>query len=472
LEAVKIVSIVTTDTDHSDLTASGLAKKFVVGDARIAVIAALFFAFGLSATIWRTVHQYQPPGAFDHSQQGMCDFHNGLYFPATALMQGQSPYGSQYAEQFPVARQIPFFLPSILLLHSPLTWLPLHVAEVVFFSFSVLLILVIAALIASLLANAGDTYRVRLDHVLAIAAVTVMSRGGHITLFDGYFTFELVLATFLAIHFGQRKPLIAALALALIASKPNYILALGFLLLARGNVKAVVWGAVFTIIAAGVPMLWLAFNEGGGDIGAGMETLRAQIEQTQEIHRGQKDESPVYSWTRIDLLAIVAKWMGSDPREATHLIVMGGILAPVLWLLNGRRRLGIDDGLLGMTGALIVTTTLVSIYHQSYDGLLLIAPLAGIFFAAQTQTWRSKPPWVRWAAAALMLVPLYNYLSTRVVLGALGWGLDADDSAGARVFTSINGVALAVLLVLLLWFAMREIRPQNRISVTEAAQSL
>ena len=157
--------------------------------------------------------------------------------------------------------------------------------------------------------------------------------------------------------------------------------------------------------------------------------------------------------------------MGSNPREAMHLIVMGFILAPVLWLLDKRRRLGVDDGLLGMTGALILTTTLVSVYHQSYDALLLIAPLAGIFFGVQANTWRGKPKWVRWVAAFLMLAPLYNYLSTRVVLGALGWGIDGADVTGARVFTSINGVALAVLLVLLWGFAVRETKPQKLMKV-------
>jgi hypothetical protein len=458
---------VTTDAAINEVPTSELSKRFVVGNARIAVVSALLFCFGVSMTVWRTVYQYQSPGAFDHSQQGMCDFHNGLYFPGQALIQGESPYGPQYADQYPVARQIPFFLPSVLLVHSPLSLLPLHVAEAVYFSFTVLLILGISAMVASLLAESRSTHRIRLDHVLAIAAVTILSRGGHITLFDGYFTFELVLATFLAIHFGKRRPMLAALALAFVASKPNFILALGFLMLFRGNVKAVIWGAVFTIVAAGLPMLWLAYNEGGGDVAAGLETLRAQIEQTQEIHRAQKDESPVYSWTRIDVLAIVAKWFGSDPRELLHLIVMGFILAPVLWLLNKRRRLGIDDGLLGMTGALILTTMLVSIYHQSYDGLLLIGPLAGIFFGVQAKTWRGKPAWVRWAAAGLMLAPLYNYLSTRVVLGILGWGLEAGDFTGARIFTSINGVALAILLVLLWYFAVGESKPQSRADASE-----
>jgi hypothetical protein len=231
---------VTTKATLSESQLSkAIPKSFVIGHARIALVAGLLFVFGVSATVWRTVHQYQTPGAFDHGQQGLCDFHNGIYFPAQALIHGESPYGPEYAKQYPVARQIPFFLPSVLLLHAPLAMLPLRVAEIVYFSFSVFLILFIASLIASLLAEARSTHRIRLDHVLSIAAVIVLSRGGHITLFDGYFTFELVLATLLAIHFGKRKPWVAAVALALIASKPNYILALGFLMLARGNVKAV-----------------------------------------------------------------------------------------------------------------------------------------------------------------------------------------------------------------------------------------
>ena len=222
-----------SDAAINELSPSVLPKAFVLGNARIAAVAALLFLVGLTATIGRTVYQYQSPGAFDSSQQGMCDFHNGLYFPATALVRGESPYGPDYADQYPVARQIPFFLPSVLLLHAPLTALPLRTAEVLYFAFSVLLIFVISTLVASLLAEARSTRSVRFDHVISIAAVIVLSRGGHITLFDGYFTFELVLATFAAIHYGKRKPFVAALALALIASKPNYILALGFLLLVQ-----------------------------------------------------------------------------------------------------------------------------------------------------------------------------------------------------------------------------------------------
>ena len=76
-----------------------------------------------------------------------------------------------------------------------------------------------------------------------------------------------------------------------------------------------------------------------------------------------------------------------------------------------------------------------------------------------------KPVWVRWTAAGLMLAPLYNYLSTRAVLGVLGWGMEGGDITGARVFTSINGVALAILLVMLCCFTMRDKAPQSEVCV-------
>ena len=251
--------------------------------------------------------------------------------------------------------------------------LPLRIAEVLYFVFSVGLIIAIAKLCASAAGLPG-----RLDAILAIAAGLVFARGGHITLFDGYFTFELVLATFLAIHWGGRKPMLAALALVVVSAKPTYILPLGFLMLARGNYKSLVLGAILSIIAAAVPFLWLASNQGDGDVVSGTKTLLQHIHEAQEIHRNMEDESPVYSWTRLDLLSVIAKWTRSVPGDLTHLAVMGAVLVPPMILLFGRWRKGVDDGLAGMTGAIIVTALLVSLYHQSYDALLMFAPAVGV----------------------------------------------------------------------------------------------
>ncbi len=377
----------------------------------------------------------------------MCDFHNGVYFPTRAMLDGVSPYGAEYAATNPVARQIPFFSPSILVLHAPFAWMPLRVAEIAYFAFSVVLVLLIGILVASTIEKP-----IRWDLSLAVAAGLVFSRGGHITLFDGYFTFQLVLATFLAIHWGDRRPWLSALALVVVASKPTYILPLGFLMLARGNVKAIVIGAVFSIVAAGIPFAWLAAHEGNGDLVLGIEVLREQISDSQEIHRDQEDESPVHSWTRVDLLAVIAKWTGSDPKEAMHLIVMAAILVPAMVVLFQRRRRQVDDGLPGLTGAVILTTMLVSLYHQSYDTILVAAPLAGLLVGVPPY-WKNWAGHWRWIMAVMMTAPLFNYLSTRMILGRVDSGVLVE-----RALTSINGICLAVAMIGGLILAARQLR--------------
>lgn len=422
-----------------------MPTHFTAGNRGVLFAAALMFIVGVTATAYRTVRQYQTPGPFDPNRQGMCDFHNGIYFPTRALIDGVSPYGETYAQTNPVARQIPFFLPSVLAMHAPFAVMPLHVGEVAYFSFSVFVMLAIGAVVASAVGKP-----IRLDVAVTVAAALVFSRGGHITLFDGYFTFVMVLATFLAIHWGRDRPIPAAIMLVIVASKPTYILPLGFLMLARGNVRAIVIGAVLTIAAAAVPTLWLAHHEGGGDIVAGLEVLRNDISQTQEVHRAQEDESPVYSWTRIDALAIVAKWSNWDPKEAAHLIAMAGLLVPPMVVLDRRRRWGIDDGLAGWTGAIILAATLVSLYHQSYDTMLLVAPLAAILLG-RPESWNKLSRTARVAVAPLLVVPMFNYLSTRMVLGRIDAPFLLE-----QVLTSINGVALVILLTILITLMWRK----------------
>ncbi|MEM0926839.1 MAG: hypothetical protein AAGJ83_12435, partial [Planctomycetota bacterium] len=147
------------------------------------------FACGVIATAVRTAKDYQTPGPFDPSAQGLCDFHNGIYFPTRALLDGVSPYGNEYAATNPVARQIPFFSPGILVLHSPFAVMPLRLAEIMFFCFSVVLLIAIARLSARIAIDSGgesaDGPSLGL-WTAGLATLLVFSRGGHITLFNGY----------------------------------------------------------------------------------------------------------------------------------------------------------------------------------------------------------------------------------------------------------------------------------------------
>ncbi len=410
------------------------------------------FCLGTVATAVRVVKQYQTPGPFDPARQGYCDFHNGIYYPTLAWLRGVSPYGQTYAAEYPVARSVPFFSPAIFVLHTPWAVLPLHVAEVLYFGFSLCVVWGIAALVSRAARVPADTRR---TITAAVAAGIVFSRGGHITLFDGYFTLLLVLGTLTAIHFGRTRPWLAAVGLLLASAKPTYILPLGLLLLARGHLRALIYGAALSITFAGIGFGWLAFHQGDGDVLAGMQELRQQISVTQEIHRGETDESPLHSWTRIDLFAVVAKWTRQDPADAAHLLVMLGLILPPCAVLWWRRRRGIDDGLAGLTGAVITTAMLVCLYHQSYDALLVVAAVTGLAVAGKSasgcQAWRGLPLWQRGLLGLLLVTPAFNYLSTRMVLTRLPVG-----ETTIQLLTSVNGMALAVALVWLCILGVRD----------------
>ncbi|QDV42910.1 hypothetical protein Enr13x_27610 [Stieleria neptunia] len=435
-----------------------------------ALVACLLFGVGVTLTAVRTVSRYQTPGSSNPATQGMCDFHNGLYFPATALLAGKSPYGQQYADEYPVSRQIPFFSPVILVLHAPLTFLPLPVADVLFFVISVLLVIVLAMLCAKAAgvgrANGAAGAGGRLTWVASIAAAIVFSRSGHISLYNGYFTIELALATIAAIHFAKDRPMTAAIALTLVSAKPTFILPLGFLMLARGNYKALGLGAAISVLGAGLPMTYLAYHEGiratgSIDMAAGLDKIVDDIGTAQQVHMKTQDESPVDSWTRLDALATVCKWTGSDPGQMVHLAVMMLILAWPMVILFYRSRHGLDDGVAGGTGCLMLVATLTSLYHQSYDAMVVVAPTVGLLLAS-TEFWRSVSPSTRGVLGALMVFPAFNYLSTRSFLTRLDLG-----DIGFGVITSLSGVALmiawAVICVLL---TRRMIGPRNRPSAS------
>ena len=419
-------------------------SNWSIGRRGTAAAGILLLLLGLTASAVRIVVRYQTPGPPDGVNEGYCDFHNGIYFPSVALVEGVSPYGSEYAASYPVSRQIPFFSPAIVAIHTPLTFLPLYVAEVLYFA--IMVVLVIGIAVQSITAAGLER---RLDWVLLLAAAITFSRAGHVTLFNGYFTFELVFAAILAVRLAGPRPWLAALALVVVSAKPTYVLPLGLLMLARGNYKSLIYGALLSIAAAAMPLAWLAWNEGQGDIPRGLLEIRQQITDAQEVHHNEPNELPALSWTRIDIFAIVSKWSDTDPDDVTHLVVMVAILALPMLILYRRSRLGIDDGIAGLTGALIMIAMIVSLYRQSYDVLLCVPVFVGVI-AGRLDAWRSLSRFKRTAIALFIVFPAYNYLSTQMVLGRFDLSTEF-----VKVLTSLNAVALLCLLIWLCLIAWR-----------------
>ena len=430
-------------------------SNWSIGHRGIATCACFALFIGLFATAARIVKKYQVAGPPDPYNEGYCDFHNGIYFPSSALIAGVSPYGAKYAAEYPVSRQIPFFSPAIVAFHSPLTFLPLRVAEILYFAIMVFLVIAIAA--ESIKAAGLEK---RLDWLLVVAAGIVFSRAGHVTFFNGYFTFELVLAVILAIKWADSHPILAAMALVIVSAKPTYILPLGLLMLARGNVRTLIYGAVLSIAASAVPMAWLAWNEGAGNIPKGLTDIRQQITDAQVVHHHEPNEIPALSWTRIDIFAIVAKWTDQDPSDLSHLVMMIGILIVPMWLLHRWRTSAIDDGVGGMVGAMITTTMIVGLYRQSYDVLLLVPPIVGII-AGQINVWRELGRMKRFLIAVLMLFPCYNYLSTQMILGRFDLGVNM-----VKVVTSLNAIVMVVLLATICIVTLKNVNQRLRSMAT------
>ncbi|MEL6898506.1 MAG: hypothetical protein AAFP90_20610, partial [Planctomycetota bacterium] len=224
-----------------------------------------------------------------------------------------------------------------------------------------------------------------------------------------------------------------------------------FLMLARGNIRVILLGALLSIIAALLPAFYMAWHLGDGDTMAGLQTLREDIESSQKVHREDSIETPASSWTRVDALILVAKWNDSIPDDLTHLAVMAVLLAPICGVLIWCRQTGRDDGasVSGPVGTLVITASIVTLYHQSYDCLLLAAAATAILFANRN-AWCSVPRYQRRIAFGLMLLPSVNLLSTQIVLNRIG-----IDATTFRFMTSINAITLVLLLLQLLWICCR-----------------
>ncbi len=437
---------------------------------------------------YRIIKKYQPPGKFDASRQGFCDFHNGVYFPALAWRHGVSPYGATYEAEYPVDRAIPFFTPHIVALHIPLTFLPLTLAEVTYFLLCVGMVLAAARLLTR------DVGRSEWWITCTLAVLFLVSRAGFVTLFTGYFTFELMLGTLVALRYGHSHPSLAAIGLMIAAGKPTYALPLGFLLMCRGHWRAVILG---TALSCGLTLLslgWLyvaqpkANDEGRlPSLSAFVESFLADIKSTQQTHVAAPTELAVNSWTRIDLLALVTKWTAparsgmiqssaifeqekrggdagtiasEEPSTLVHLGVMLLILLPsgvVLWL-RGRIFDGAEtqeNQATGISAAMVILTLLICVYHQSTDTMLLVAPVAGLVWG-NAMSWRHTERLGRWLLLGILMACLMNYFSTSSFLDRLNL-----TDVPHRIITSLAGIELFVVWVWVLAKCLRGRIPAN-----------
>jgi hypothetical protein len=428
-------AVTSTHSTASELDQSSLGSIAKLGLAIVLSIVAIML---IGVTANRVYKNYSPPSkTFDWSLRGHSDFHNGVYYPAVAFRNRDNPYAASVRDKYPVvspARPCP---PITFIGHLPFTFLDLRSANVAFFAFNTGMLLLLALV-------AVNIARGKFEPVtwLAACCVLLISRPGHITLFTGYYTLELVLGTVMALHYGKSRPWLSAVGMLVASGKPTFVLPLIILMLARKNYAATLRGIGLCIVFGMGGLAWLATDGGFSSVLSGV--FEAQSEFHSEV-----EEYPVNSWTRVDLLGMAAKvanWIPADRDYLTAMLVF--LIVPAV-LINQITDRESNHGAAGLTSCIALLTMLVGIYHHSYDCLLIVVPWVGFAFC-RSQMLPEASNRIKILLALLLTGPLLNYLSTHTARDKLGF--EQSDTIW-QMITMINGVCLMLALVILLGHA-------------------
>jgi hypothetical protein len=192
-------------------------------------VGVLFLGLATTFAGVRTHKNFAVPARnFDWQKRGMSDFYT-LYYYSKAFSDGVNPYSTDVMEneEYIVPRNAAPFSPFAFLLDVPLTWVSLEFACGFYFVFTWCLIGVLAWCCLWM-------SRIKFDWALWlwIFGFLVFSRPGHITLFTGYFTVQVVLGAVVALHFSKSNPWIAGLGFLFATVKPTYAIPLTLLMLA------------------------------------------------------------------------------------------------------------------------------------------------------------------------------------------------------------------------------------------------
>lgn len=389
----------------------------------------------LGLTAFRVYKNYATPSTeFSWASRGFSDFHNGTFLPTRAFVDGKSPYSSDVARDYGLARATPAYSPVVFLIHIPFALLPLSVSRIVYFGYN-------ATLIAGLAYGGLRMSRqpFRWFDFLALVNLLLISRPGHITLFTGYFTAEIVIGCIVALHFSQSRPVFSGLGLVLASIKPNFVIPLMFLMLFRKDVRALVWGIVFCCLAGAIGLGWLSYHNG-------ISQVLIDVQGGQESLHVDPTEMPINTWTRVDLLGMIAKVINWVPGDGVYVVCMLLIAGVVGVVINQAAKKEANRGATGPSALLVMLTVLLSIYHHAYDCLLLSVPAIGLVFFGSNVMPRI-PPRIRRVVAGLIVVPAINYLSTKSAMEFLSL---PHLSFAWQSITMINGICLTAALFALM----------------------
>ncbi len=411
----------------------------------LTVLGLLLVLLGLGFALGRAYNDYSGQKTeFDWSARGLSDLHS-CYIYSKTFRHGLSPYEVQQQEDLHVARPSAAFSPVIFYLLWPLSYLSMGGADVVF-----------CVLNAAMLGLLGywvfrfSDEPVSLHGWLIVFAFILFSRSGHITLYTGYFTAILIIGTLLAYQYADRKPWLSGVGVLLASAKPTFIIPLLILLIYRKNYRAAMWGATLSIAVALAGIAWLAVDSSYSEVISTVMT-------GQEAFQKDATEFPVNTWTRVDIVGMFAKVMNWIPDNRVYLAAMLVLLIPPGIIIRRAVEHEQNRGAMGLTALISMLALLVTLYHHSYDCLLVVpGALSLLLFGHRTIA--EIPKQTRWCVTVLLLVPPVNYFSTLSFRETLE--LDQYSFAWQSI-TMINGICLTITLLILMYCAARLSRPDE-----------
>jgi Glycosyltransferase family 87 len=398
-----------------------------------------------------------PQGSHAVGKNGLADFQDVIYYPLQAVREGVNPYdcgtsplpdGSpRYRQRYPVLNLFPLYSPLIFILSWPWGFGDFTTSAVLFVAFNLLLLLCF-----SYQCWRCAEIRPSVGQITILASCMLATQAGRANFLGG--DTALALASLGAVQLAPHRPWLAGLLLALTSFKPTFGLPLGILLLACGYYRtvAVGWTLGFVVGMAGLVIIFAR----SGDL----QRMPEILIHNQEVLESDPDANALTTAIRVDsasALERLAPIHGTPVKLAASAIVLG----IACWALFGLRKVQSHPEANALMTAIVALTTVSSIYHVTYDAMLVWGSIAGMALAARS-LWPNTPIRWRWLVGALLLMPMVNVLGTNMAISLqskwfpwLGTLPVSWRDFGWLCICTLNGLSLLVALVLMAIRAQR-----------------
>lgn len=422
--------------------------RHLIGGRRGLLVAALLFLFAVSLAVLRVTTLSQGFGVRLSANWAMVDFKTNVYYPVTSFWNGGNPYDREtHLALYPAADGLAPYLPSTFLLYLPFGLMPVDESALLYFVLTIALTVLLAY--ASFKFN---DLKVSSTAVLLVAALILLSRPGQWNLLLGQLAAQSVLASYVALYYARRSPLVSGLGLAVSLLKPSFGLPLAVLMLARGDKRAVLLGTAFTAIT-NLPLVGVLVYRAGG-----ARSLGEQLINGHQALQSLPDTDAATSIIRIDATALISRFVGHSLNGLAQLLVALVVLGLATLALRMTRRTE-HSADAGISVSIICVAVLLSVYHQAYDLLLLTLPLVALVSHRLPSAFNA--PYVRWFLLGLFAILAVNYASTESVIGSL-----RPERGAWLILASINSVTLlTIFLAYVLITLFKEIRERRVLRV-------